>query len=244
MVADLTFQDAWFRRGDSARLIVAAELPPIRTAEGLRPVSTNMNGVLWLQSDYNKPYLHASASGASQVLFDLMAEPKRILASIESKHAAGPLGRVRFGSGPQEMPEQRVTLSDVLLFESGAALPSSLEEGATRARSNTTLQAGAATGLFWEIYGLRANENLHMSILVVPQRGREPVRLGGAARQTATDVVVISWDESGAVGAPIEVRAVNLNLGALRRGTYTISVSVSVPGQDVVESVRTIEIVR
>jgi hypothetical protein len=57
-------------------------------------------------------------------------------------------------------------------------------------------------------------------------------------------VVVNEWVEPPAAGHTVEPRAINVSISTLRRGRYTVSVAVSLGGRDLVESVRTIEVVR
>ncbi len=258
LVLDFSYQAAWFKRADSARLVVAAtEAPQTLPKDMERPVINQLSGDLWLQSDFDQPSVHFKANGTTRLLFNSMVAPRRTLASVEAENPRGPFGRVRFGTGPQEMPAQRVTLSDILLVEAsygrdtlGAtvannrALPVNLEDAAPRALPTTTLREGSATGLFWEIYGLNRGETPHVSVFVVRQTGREAQRLGRVARPSGADVISTEWDETAVAGAAIEPRSVNINLATLPRGRYTLSVAVTVPGQEVVESVRTIEIVR
>ncbi len=245
-ILNLRHQAAWFKRADSARFVVLAEEAPQELPKDLaRPIFNQMNGVLWLQSDYNQPGISVSVKGTTRLLFDHTMIPGAFLASIESEFPRGPFGRVRFGTAPQEMPAQRVTLSDVMLVEDLGGLPANLEEAAKRALTTTVLREGATTGLFWEIYGLRQGETPRMSLLVVPQTGREPLRVGRiAARPAGPDAIVTEWDEPAVAGRAIEPRTINLNLATLRRGRYTLSLAISVPGQEIVESVRTIEIIR
>jgi hypothetical protein len=246
-IVDLTRQDAHFKRGDSSRLVVVAELPPVDAEGFARPATNRMRAELWLQGDYDKPSVRATASGTTRVLFDLNVAPQHVLASVESEHAGAPFGRVRFGSGPQVMPPQRVTLSDILLLDDGAGLPNTLTEAARVARPNTTVREGqgALLGILWEMYGLAQGETPRVSVLAVRQNGRDALRLGrNIARSGGPDIALIEWTEAPVSGAPIEARSLNLSLATLRRGTYTLSIAISVPGQELAESVRTVDIVR
>jgi hypothetical protein len=246
-IVDLTHQDAHFRRGDSSRLVVVAELPPADAEGFVRPATNRMRAELWLQSDYDEPHVRMTVNGNTRVLFDRMVAPQRVLASVESEHAGGPFGRVRFGTGPQSMPAQRVTISDILLLDAGAPLPGGLNDAARVARPNITIREGqnAVLGVFWEMYGLLAGETPRISILAVRQSGREALRLGRNLTRTAgPNIAVVEWTEAAVAGSASEARSLNLSLATLQRGTYTLSIAVSVPGQELVESVRTIHIVR
>jgi hypothetical protein len=95
------------------------------------------------------------------------------------------------------------------------------------------------------VYGLNRGETPKFSVLVVPQPGRYPVRDSrNAQRAAGVDIVTTEWDEPPVIGNAIEPRSINLSLSTLSRGRYTLSVAVTLPGQQTVESVRTIEIVR
>src|SRR6185503_3676282 len=101
-VLDLSYQAAYFKRTDSARLVVAAEEAPQPLPKDLeRPVINQMSGELVLQADYDQPPLHFSVMGTTRLLFSVMLNAQRTLASIESEQTRGPFGRVRFALGPQ-----------------------------------------------------------------------------------------------------------------------------------------------
>jgi hypothetical protein len=244
-VAEMAHQAAFFRRGDSARLVVATDGRPPKVPHLGAALGERMIGTLSLQSDFDKPNQSFERDAFTPVVFSTSVLPERTLASIEANFTGGDMGRVRFGAAPPDMPSQGVALSDILLLRYTGDLPEDLEGAEKIALGTTRLVQGAAVGLFWEIYGLPAGSTPRLSLMVVRQRGDEPLRLGRSEQRiSGADVVVTEWDEAPAAGLAIEPRALSVSMATLTSGRYTLSLAVLMPGQPAVETVRTIEIVR
>jgi hypothetical protein len=247
-ITDLPYQAAWFRRGDSLHFVLASEAPPPAVPDPNpppRPVPTKMLGYLWMQQDFDKPELMVRRESETPLIFGVRVPDRRELISLEVNLPRGEMGRIRFSGGPPPMPSQRVTLSDVLVVRGAELPPANLAEAEPLALGSLRLKEGSVVGLYWEVYGLRAGDTPRVSLLVVPQRGSQPLRLGREERRlSGQDVVVNEWVEPPAAGHTVEPRAINVSISTLRRGRYTVSVAVSLGGRDLVESVRTIEVVR
>ena len=247
-IYDLSYQAAYFKRGDSVRFIVASNAPSASWSDAAGNAVTAppvMNGTLLLQEDFDLPSRSSRSEGRGTIVFDTRVPPLRSVASVELSLPRNATGRVRFGTGPDITTGNRVSVSEILLTQPIASPPSTLEDAKPFVLGTSRMPASAPVGLFWEIYGLRAGDTAKVSLLVVPQRGEKPLRLGRADQlSSGQDAVTLEWTEPPAAGRPIEGRSLNVSLASLRRGRYTLSIAVTVDGQSVVESVKTIEIER
>ncbi len=235
---DIEFQVAHFRRGDSSEVIAAVDV----SRDSLLAYQDFMASVT-LHKDFDQPVAKTERVGVNQVRLNVRTSRDSALFGVELLSRSGMSGRARFGSGPQPMPNQRVTLSDVLLMEPGEPLPSGLTEASWRALGSTRINTGSTIGIYWETYGLQKDEKPNVSIVVVPAaRGL----LGRIARaitlQRAQDSLSVQMEATPVAGNEIEFRSVNLDLKSLEKGDYTLSVVVEVDGQLRVVSRRPIEI--
>ncbi len=239
-VRELNHQIAYFRRGDSVRIIAATDIK----ADSVFPESGLLK-TLFLQRDFDKPATKSTGSGTGVVRFSLATVPESTLASIELVAKSGASGRVRLAVGPPPMPNQRVTLSDVLLVETRDTLARDLAQAESRALGTFRLAHGSTVTLFWETYGLAPGEKPRFAVVATRQRGS---LLGGLLRAITSrsdiDSLSIVQEEAAVEGREIESRSVNLSLGTLAAGSYMLSVTVEVPGQQRVVSSRPLEILR
>jgi hypothetical protein len=227
-IRELESQVAWFRRGDSARVVAAADLAGDSLLTGAQ-----LQRTLFLQRDYDRPLFRSAGWGDGIVRFAQGARPESTLASIELVAPGGASGRTRFGTGPPPMEKQRLALSDILLMEPRQNLPADLEAATERALGRTTLASRANVSLFWEMYGLTAGEAPEIEVLATRQRGS---LLGGLLRaitsRDAVDSLGVTWVEAPVAGLAQEPRSLTLNLSTLAPGDYTLVLSASVPGQN------------
>ena len=233
----LDHQVAFFRRGDSARLVAAADVAgnPVLQRAGL------IGSALVLARSPNEPQrvLREPLPGTQTYVTDVA--PESVLVSLEAIGAGVGAGRARFAAGPPAMPPQRITMSDILLLDSPANLPADLASAARRAAPSTRLDSGATVGLFWEVYGVAPTDSMTITLSAIEHArsglGRLAQRLGMFA---ATDSLRVRWtavSEGAIVG-----QSIALGLRSLGAGRYTLRIDLIVPGQRPVAVTREIAV--
>ncbi len=237
-IRELGYQVAYFRRGDSARVVAATDIRGDTLLIPLKPEPQ-----IFLQRDFDQPANRARGSGGPVYRWAFPATRDSTLASIELVATNGTAARARFATGPQPMPEQRVTLSDVLLTLPSTLLPRDLSEAEPIALSGVTIVDSANVGVFWEMYGTNSSDSISFELLVSRVRGGGIGRLLRGILGGAPDSVLNSWSEPARAREAIEPRAINLSLAVLRPAKYVLSLAIDVPGQARVITRREIEIV-
>jgi hypothetical protein len=233
---ELEYQLAYFRRGNSALIVAASDMRSDSALRDLSPLAA-----LFMQKDFDQPALHTEKIVKGIARFSMSAPPESTLASIEVIATNGTSGRVRFATGPQEMPEQRVSLSDVLLIERTPNLPKTLVQAESLSLGRTRVPFASTVGLFWEMYGLANSEAPHMSMVVTHGRNSFLGNLFGGSNREDTLATTI-WNEPPVAGNAIESRSIGLDLRSLPGGTYTLSLTMELPGQAPVTSKRTVAV--
>ncbi len=235
-------QVAWFRRGDSARVVAGFDVP----ADTLLSWSELVGGGLVLATSPSVPPIVIRVPVADAPwTFAATTRPDSVLLSLEAVAAGRGAGRVRYASGPPPMPAQRVAMSDVLLLSSADSLPSELEAATRLAARSTTVTEGSVVGLYWEVYGLETRDSTTVSLSVVENRPTALRRLGQLLGVVAAgDSVRVQWSDTRSGSSGVAARSLALDVGPLRRGSYTMQLTLAVPGQVPVSVKREIEIVR
>ncbi len=237
---DLDYQVAFFRRGDSARMVAAADMEgqPQLTRRGA-------TAALYVRRDYTDSAELRARPIRTDLFIQAVDLPRgRTLVSMEilSRDSSW-AGRVRFGAGLPAMPSQRVTLSDVMFVERRPRPPRDLEDAEHLMLGSTRLKKGSTLGLFWEMYGLVSGDSVHYAVKVT---GERPGLLGMVGRAITGQPAQIQPRVEGVIPvvstATVGAYALNLDLKTLSPGRYTLSVEVRVEGQQPVESVRAFEI--
>jgi hypothetical protein len=236
-IRGVPFQLAWFRRGDTGRVVVASDVSRDSLLSRART-----EPLIFFQNDYDKPLLRFTGSAGPVHRYFFAAPRDSTLASIELVPRSGPAGRARFATGPQHHPATRFTLSDLLLTEVRDTLPRTLEEAARVARGSTTFVEAGATGIFWEVYGLAPGDSAAIAITVSQIRDSGGL-LGAVFGRSAPDSMTVKLETARSTGNPVEAHVFNLAFGTLRPGRYMITVSF-VTGMETAVSRREIEIVR
>jgi hypothetical protein len=243
-IRQIEFQAAWFRRGDSSRVVAATDVSP----DSLLSAST-IEPLLFLQRDFDQPRSRSVGSRTSAAAADYGVQEEPLpprgptyrfaverpsdstLASIELIARGGAAGRARFATGPPPMTGP-IALSDILLVQETASLPRNLAEAERTAFGRTRFPENTAVTLFWEEYGLSAADQPAVE-LIASRLDPPPLlrRLFGRVLGNATpDSLIIRYEESPASGAPIEPRSVTLALRGLRPGRYELSLSLLLRG--------------
>jgi hypothetical protein len=235
---DLPHQVARFRRGGRTALVAAYAVPEAFGARGGGPVE---DGAVWYDA-HGERRVEAERAGRSAFRLDVPSIPGVI--SIEALATdANTAARARFGLAPPE--GAGLSLSDVLLLSDARARPASLDEAVAVARGSTETRAGDGLALYWEIYGLPADaEEVTVAVGISGgSAGWVRRRMEALGVVSAPDPVRIRWDE--AVDGSVVARSIAIGIPAdARPGTYTLELSVQVPGHAAATAEREITVVR
>lgn len=224
-VRDLeTFQIARFPRGDSILIVFAAEPP--------RDTAFRTPGATLAAAATSGPRVAASTavgpSRSTGAALLVMAPADARVAGIEAVAADGrQFARARVVLSPLPS-DSAVTMSDLLLFRTGDALPTSVAEAAGRALPSTRWRRVEPVGVYWEIQG-PGTDSLEVAVAVTPERRGLLGRIG----QTMTLVprrapLTLRWVVGG-TGHEITGRAFELDLARLSPGRYTLELAAASP---------------
>jgi hypothetical protein len=158
-------------------------------------------------------------------------------ARVPSVASNGVLARARFSVSPPAVPRQRVQLSDLFMTVRAEDSPRVLGDQATLDAliPAADVDSGSVIGLYWEEYGLTANDRPRVRLSLTRPGVRRGI-LGEIARTVARsgdEVMDQSWTES-AVAADrngVVPRSAKLDLRGFEPGEYDVHIRVSVGGQ-------------
>lgn len=224
-------QVALFRRGDSA-LIVAAFTVSDDVALGKARRAGTFAAVI--DSGGVLPPVGTTIENAGlTVVSTLMAPWRPLVVSLEVLDSAGrAAGRARFAP---KLPESgtRLNLSDMLLYTPSDAAPKTLAEVVPLALRALVAPANRQIGIFWEVYGSRAEgEPLDYALSVERiDRGLFHRALVKLHVQDADRTLNLHWREVPPVANSIASRGITVDLSRLERGTYRIRLTLA-PGSD------------
>jgi hypothetical protein len=238
----LEHQQAVFKRGDSALVVMAYETKgtrevadaPLRAALAVSPVG-----------EIPRDYVAVRESASSAGVLTVRAPWAPLLMSAEvtapSKKA---LARARYGIGPINGPARRVVLSDLLFFRPHGSLPTSAEAAAPHALSSERVRARERLGVFWEAYGTDPRgEKIKVSLIVARENpeGGFFRRLTGIGQGRAP--VSVSIDDISALESTTSARGIELDISTLSRGAYIVQLEIEVAGQPTLRSEHRIEVI-
>lgn len=244
-IAGLEHQLAFFRRGDSALLVVgfdtardtAFSSDSIAAALATAPASAPESSLVVREWNANR-----------RDVLTTRATWSRLIVSVEAHDsAARAVARTRVVARPPMPPDgARVTLSDLLLFNDPDPLPRALAEAAGRARGSLRLHADSAVGLYWEMYGVQPDgEELSYAVTVrregTPWYRRAAERLGLADRQRP---VRMRWQEPAGRPGEARNRSLSLDLSTLPAGRYVVELTLEAGRQPPVTVGRVVQVER
>ncbi len=241
--APLEHQAAVFRRGDSC-LVVAAYDVSGDTLFGTPPVGAAL--VLAREERTVAEARHPLASDATSDVLVASAECGPLLMSLEvlapdRRHAA----RARYGLAAPGAPGQRVSASDLLLFDPPDSLPANLSGALPYVRGSTRARTDRKLGLFWELYGLDPAGEVVTTSLTVAREGTGWLRRAVESLGLASPRVSLrlEWQEQPEHQGPLAPRALAVDLSSLSAGRYRIALAVAAAGQEPVTAAREIRVV-
>jgi hypothetical protein len=241
-VAALSHQAAYFRRGDSALVVVAfdSRRDTAFTGDSVQAAVA----LAWAVPDS-----FAIARKATAGRRDVLTVPTQwrpLLLSVEARDsAARRAARARLGIRPPgDSAPAPISISDLLLFDVGAQLPTTLDDALGSARGTLRARADQPAGVYWEVYGV-GGDSLEFSLMVVREgeswMHRAARSLGMASRQAP---VHMRWTDPPARVTGTVPRALAVDLSTLPAGRYRMVLTVTAPGQPPASAERTIEVER
>lgn len=235
----LEHQQALFRRGDTALVVLAYDVGGIAETAGAR-----LEAALAL----------APSADPRGTVTKLAEAPRRgtmaarapwgpLLMSAEvavEEHAT--LVRARYGIRPPLAIGTRVVISDLLFYTPYGEFPGTVEEVLPHALATQRVRSSEPLGVYWEAYNTNpAGERMTISLTVVPET-EESGRLRGLsralrlARESAP--VSLTVEDMSARGGSVSPRAVQLDISTLRKGEYLVQLEISVAGQYTIRADR------
>jgi hypothetical protein len=236
---DLSSQVAAFRRGDSVRIVAAWELP----ADSVSSADAVQAALVRATSEREAPRMARLTRTGARGSIVLDAPPADAVVSLELIVAGTEMAaRSRHGLRTERVAGAGFGLSDVLLLEPGGAPPASLDDALPRARGALRASSSSALGIFWEVYGLtEQGESIGFELSLREDRSRRGLaRALGIGRAPAA--VDMRWREH--VRGPLLARALELQIGDLPAGVYTMELTATRTGERRARATRRIVVTR
>lgn len=135
-------------------------------------------------------------------------------------------------------------ISDLLLLVGDAPEPASVEEALELVLPRPRAPSGGTVTVLWETYGLRPGEPVSFEASLVPagggvfRRAAEWLRILDRAPATR-----VSWEEWETGQGGTLLRTLRLELRGVPAGSYLLRLRATLPGRQVVETLRPLEVV-
>jgi tetratricopeptide (TPR) repeat protein len=237
----LEHQQALFRRGDTALVVLAYDVSKVDSLDG-----STFDAALVLTAGRGALTSHAAAQRNAPARGTLVARAPwgPLLMSAEiAADAKSTLVRARYGIRPPYAIGARVALSDLLFFSSYGSIPNSVEEVVPHAIPTQLVRSSEKLGVFWEAYGTNpAGEQLVITLVVAPEEEEPRGALSRGARRMgigrSPQSVRVSIPISSTRGSSTTTRGVELDISTLRRGSYLVNLEIEVAGQYTVRAER------
>jgi hypothetical protein len=248
-VRGLETQVGRFRR-DDAMLVVGAyrpTLPDERTGRALpawRPgegIRGEPHAALFLVPVDGSEWTFVRGSEAEGVL-SIRTMPGRYVSGLEVVDLEGRQAwRARQGIVQLPLLPSLVDVSDLMILREDAPLPASLDEAIPLVRPGVRLRRGERLPVVWEVYGLRVEEPVRVTIGFSRGRPGFLERVGEFLGViTPAQPVDITFDDRGPDEVQAVFRAVELQLPDLSPGEYTLHLRLELPGRTPVLTSRPI----
>ncbi len=241
----LEHQQAMFRRGDSALLVMAYDVSDV---PGLGTATHRRAAMVVTQGEQPAPRMTTRDNAPA---FGTMTVSGAWGALLFSGEVWAPdssvVGRARYGVHPPYAVDTRVTVSDLLFYKPSGPPPTTVEEALALALPTERVRSSVPLGVYWEAYGTDpAGEMMTLTVTVVREieetsflkRKSKALRLVREATP-----VSISIQDMSARGRAVSARAVQLNISTLKKGAYVVQLEISVAGQFALRADHRIEII-
>ena len=242
-----------FRR-DDAMLVVGAYRPTVTDEPSGEPAApdfsaTSGEGAPWatlfLVPEDGSPPVNVRSRDAEGVL-TIEAPPGRYVSGLEVVDVqARRAWRARQGVVQEPLEPGLVGVSDLMILEEGAPLPASLEEALPHVRPGIRIRNGERFPVMWEVYGLRIQEPVRVTLGFSRGRPGFLERVGDFLGIIEPEEDVdITFEDAGPDRVQAVFRSVEVRLPALEPGEYTLHLRLELPGRTPVVTSRPIVVER
>lgn len=230
-----------FRRGDEL-LVVGAYRPgsmlapdmETRVAEGPPPLPEGevLAGLTLVPEDGGQEM--AVRSRNAEGFFTLAAPTGGYVSSLEVLDARGRRAwRARQGVRQVPLVPGLVAVSDLMVLEEEAPLPTTLDEALPHLRRGVRIRQGEHFTVVWEVYGLRVTDPARVTLGFTRGRPGFLERVGDFLGVVEPDQPVeVTFDDPSSPDVQSEFRAVGLQLPQLQPGPYTLHLRLDLPGRE------------
>ncbi len=250
LIHPLQQQTGLFRRGDSVRVVVAADMH----RHVLRGSPTLDMGVVLSREPPASPVIHRVQGPPERMLLDTLLPERGYLVSVEALAEPSGAARSRFGVRLPAMSPEGLALSHPVLLDWGDALdpladreeagPVSLDSILDYVIGSDRFRSGREVGVFWEMYGLDELDPDVVEVSITIQEADEG-RLRRLARWLRlvgpSQAQRLSWEEAAGTEA-IQGRVLRIRLPDVDPGRYFLEVSVATGDGDPVVVRRQLQI--
>jgi hypothetical protein len=252
-------QRAMLRRADSVLLAAAADLPLSILGRQSGQLIPDIRLVVSDTPDSARTIATRTVESGATAVMRAMTPVRSMLAGIEfvAARPSLPGGRIRFGIGDApaslaSFPQDSIAVSEpvLLVARAGTApLPSAVDSALALMRGSTRLRGEKQVGVYWETYGIAADESIEVAIWIERTSRQGAFRRLGIALDLARDLntpTSTRWTEAraGAAGTviagPVTIigRSLRLDISGLPAGDYSLDVEVRRPGSAAVRGRR------
>ncbi len=253
-IRSLETQVGRFRRGDEM-LVVGAYRPTVfdagtdgRVVSAWGPdggIEGDAHTALFLIPEDGREPLNIRGTEPEGVL-TLHAPPSRYVSGLEVVDLEGRQAwRARQGVIQRPLVPGLVDVSDLMILKEGVPLPESMEEAIPNVRPGVRLKTGERFPVVWEVYGLRIQEPIRVTIGFSQGRPGFLTRVGEFLGVIEPDERIdITFDERGPDQVQTVFRSMELELPDLEPGEYTLHLSLDLRGRSPVVTSRPIVVER
>lgn len=238
----LEHQQALFRRGDTALVVLAYDVSKDSLMQGAR-----LDAALVLTPGTLPAASQTIISGApARGTISVRAPWGPLLMSAEiAADSASVLARARYGIRPPFGVGARVVLSDLLFYAPYGTFPTSVEEVLPHAIPTQKVRADQPLGVYWEAYNTNpSGERMTISLTVVPETEESSGLLSRGARALRlarrSQPVSLTVEDMSARASTTSPRAVEVDISTLPKGDYLVQLEISVAGQYTIRADRRI----
>lgn len=188
-------------------------------------------GLFMIPEDGRDP-LFVRGRDAEGVL-TIRVRPGRYVSGLEVADLAGRQAwRARQGVVQEPLLEGMVDVSDLMILNSGAPLPETLDEALPHVRPGIRLQAGERFPVIWEMYGLRLQEPVQVTLGFTegrPEYQGDPEDF--IEELEASETIDVTFEDRGPDVVQAVFRSVELDLPDLEPGEYTLHLRLDLAGR-------------
>ncbi|HUF75344.1 MAG TPA: hypothetical protein VMM35_03660, partial [Longimicrobiales bacterium] len=238
-VRGLETQVGRFRR-DEQMLVVGAYRPTLAADSGRSVAAWGPDGriegtpyaALFLVDEYGSEPIFMRGEEPEGVL-TMRTSPGRYVSGLEVVDLEGRQAwRARQGVVQLPLVPGLVDVSDLMILKEGAPLPGSLEEALPHIRPGVRLRVGERFPVLWEVYGLRIQEPVRVTIGFSRGRPGFLERVGDfLGIIDPAQPVEITFEDTGPDVVQSIFRAVELELPDLDPGDYTLHLRLELTGR-------------